>query len=107
MGSLTTPGDLAGMVLLAAAILVAASRLLAGRLGSNHPAMHPLPVRHERTSDQQHQGAQPPRPAQPAVVVPWQSNWQSRAGQPAGLVEDRVPGPAALQLEEAIGSRDQ
>ena len=49
----------------------------------------------------------PARQAQPAVVVPWQSGGQPRLGQPPALVEDRVPGPAALQLEEAIGARDQ
>jgi hypothetical protein len=111
MGSLTTPGDLAGMVLLAVAILVVAGRLAAGRVGPSRPAVH------ERTAEQrhqsghpawhQHQMSDPAPPAQPAVVVPWQSTWQSRAAQPSDLVEDRVPGPAALQLEEAIGSRDQ
>ncbi len=129
MGSLTTPGDLAGLVLLAVAVLIAAGRLAAGRLAANHAAEHARRFRLARTAEQQPPAgqphtangqpeppalalhviapSQPPRPAQPNLVIPSQSTWQSRASQPAGLIEDRVPGPAALQLEEAVGSRDQ
>jgi hypothetical protein len=51
----------------------------------------------------------PPR-APAAVAISAQPTWQSRAANPPrrpGLVEDRVPGPAALKLEEAVGPGDQ
>lgn len=106
VGSLTAPGGLAGLVLLGAGILIAAGRLVAGRTAADHPrsAQHrpqlPAAAPHLRASNP------PAGPVQPAVI-PQQSSWQSRLGQLSGLVEDRVPGPAALQFEEAIGSRDQ
>jgi hypothetical protein len=40
------------------------------------------------------------------IPAPRDHSWQSRP-VPAGLVEDRVPGPAALDLEEAVRAGDQ
>lgn len=131
MGSVTTPGDLAGLVLLAAAVLTAAGRVAAGLLAASHAAEHARRFSLARSPEQRPPARQPPtgyhqpqpqppalalhvigpsQPsmlAQPNLVIPPQSTWQCRASQPAGLIEDRIPGPAALQLEETVGSRDQ
>lgn len=94
MSPLTTPGDVTGLVLLAAAIVTTVSRV-ASRAAARHPGELPKAQPHV------------PAPAVPIWTVPVQATWQARVGQAPVLVEDRIPGPAPLQLEEAIGTRDQ
>jgi hypothetical protein len=99
MTSLTTPGDIAGLVLLAAAIVAVPARVTASRLAVTRPAeptraddwqrlpnQHPLAA-HQLAQDPlaQHPLAQrvpaqrmAPRPSVPAI--PAQPTWQSRAG---------------------------
>ncbi len=86
MGPVVTTGDLAGMVLLAIAITVAARKPTHGREAP--PGF----------------GFISAMAAPAATAAPAQARWQARS--PA-LVEDRVSGPAPLQLEESVGSRDQ
>ena len=137
MTSLTTPGDIAGLVLLVTAIALVAPRMLASWLATERQAGARQPEEPDRLAG--NTAAAPARRAMPlaqAVVIPQQRSWQSRsdaaAGQrPAvmdgrpidsrpidsrpiearstegGLVEDRVPGPGPLEFEEAISPRDQ
>jgi len=100
MSPLTAAGDITGLVLLAAALVMTSTRAaartpLAGpRVTSTQPRTTNTPGQVRR---QQPQAAFYPS-------VPRQAIWQAR--QP-DLVEDRVPRPAALELEEAVGLRDQ
>jgi hypothetical protein len=121
MTSLTTPGDIAGLVLLVAAIATVTARGLASWLAAERQAgvqqaeeaaqlMHGTArVLAQRTASVPAQRAMP---LTYAVVVPQQRSWQSRAGAPpggqrSGLVEDRVPGAGPLDLEEAVSPGDQ
>jgi hypothetical protein len=129
MTSLTTPGDIAGLVLLVAAITTVTARGLASWLAAARRAgvqqaeetgrlMHATArVLAQRTASvrAQRTASVPAQRAMPltyAVVVPQQRSWQSRAGAPpggqrSGLVEDRVPGAGPLDLEEAVSPGDQ
>jgi hypothetical protein len=102
-------------MLLAAAIIAALTRVTAGRFAASPAAEPAIGPRFEYPLAQrvpaQYVPAQrvPPR-APAAVAISAQPTWQSRAANPPrrpGLVEDRVPGPAALKLEEAVGPGDQ
>jgi hypothetical protein len=116
MTFLTKPGDIAGLMLLAAGIVTVVARAAAIRITASRPAQ-PAPSHHGQHARAQHSlaqrvpaqrvpaqrvPAQRVAPRAPIVAIPAQSTWQSR-----GLVEDRVPGPAALELEEAVGPGDQ
>ena len=80
MNAVSAAGDLIGIFLL----VVAAGVAVAGGGPRGRPA------------------ASPPR-AQAQARVPG-----PRLGTAAAVsVEDRIPGPAALQLEEAVGARDE
>ncbi len=115
MTFLTTPGDLAGLVLLAAAVVVVSARFLiarnAGQADPRHAAAPAAGPQATRSGAglvvPQQRFAPPPR----AAFVPQQTTWQARPALPAayasGLVEDRVSGTSALELEEAVGPRDQ
>lgn len=123
MSTLATTGDIAGLALLGAAVAMTAARLF-----SRDPAAGPRASRSDAAAAQvprhRHAGASPTAhsPAAPALdvpaapahvypapgpMVPAQTPWQSRLLTLPRSVEDRVPGSAALQLEEAVGSRDQ
>ena len=65
----------------------------------------PAPQASWRSATGSAAGPWPARAGQP-VPLQRQPGWQSRPGV-AGSVEDRVSGPAALQLEEAISAGDQ
>lgn len=100
MSAVTSVGDLAGLLLLLVAGIVstAATTIL------RRPAAHRDETRPARPY---HQSSDPADPALPAITG-------TRADPPAGsrkgrgtLVEDRVAGPAALQLEETVGPGDQ
>jgi hypothetical protein len=87
MNPLTNAGDLAGLILLAAAIVTAAA-LAAGRGFARYAA--------------------PRRAALAAARAGTQAGAATDA--PDGdtrLVEDRIASPAALQLEEAVRAGDQ
>jgi len=104
MTSLTTPGDIAGLVLLAAAIVAVVTRATANRIAASRPGQA-LPAHHgqqllaqraptqllppERASGQlvpaqlvpaQLVPAQRVAPRPPALAIPAQPTWQSRAG---------------------------
>lgn len=137
MGPVVITGDLAGMVLLAIAITVAARKPTDGRrapppefgfvsaiaapaataaAATGTAASNPAPATNRAgTGMAAPTAASNPaaavvtgRPARAATAstpaIPAQARWQARS--PA-LVEDRVSGPAPLQLEESVGSRDQ
>lgn len=94
MTSLTSAAEIAGLTLLVLALA------LAGRQRSARPRPEPSQ-------------AQPGRPA-PRIITREASPaaapaaGRAQACEPAlALVEDRVPGAAALELEEAIGAGDQ
>lgn len=149
MSSVIAPGDIAGLVLLAAAMIMPAVRAATSRLPASWLPEPPRtnPVAARPSAPPQAAGwIGPPQPAWQSMTVPRQSAWQSSiippqqawqssiipaqptlqptigppgqplsgrqpvqspSGQLPHLVEDRVPGPAALQLEEAIGACDQ
>ncbi len=96
MSAVTTTGDLAGLLLLAAAVTPVAVRRARRRVAAR-PASS---LRAARSRTAALAGTSEPSRA----VVPAQGRWQ--AG-PAPSVEDRIPGPAPLELEEAVGSSDQ
>jgi hypothetical protein len=81
MNPLTDAGDLAGLILLAAALVIAAA-LTAGRALVRYAA--------------------PRRAALAATRAGIQA-----AASGDGSVEDRIASPAALQLEEAVSPGDQ
>jgi len=107
MSPLTAAGDITGLVLLAAALVMTSTRAaartpLAGpRVTSAQPRTTNTQPRTTNTPGQVRR-QQPQAAFYPSV--PRQAIWQAR--QP-DLVEDRVPRPAALELEEAVGLRDQ
>jgi hypothetical protein len=124
MSPVTITGDLAGLVLLAIAIAVAARKAAGHRPG---PALTPprFDVGNAGTAgattavagtslatDTAASGPAAAVPARPTALatsatrpgIPVQARWQARS---AGLIEDRVPGPASLQLEEPVGAGDQ
>jgi hypothetical protein len=81
MNPMTNAGDLAGLILLAAAILTAAT-LTAGRAIARYAA--------------------PRRAALATTRAGAQATAVAASADGDGLVEDRIPSPAALQLEEAV-----
>jgi hypothetical protein len=100
MSPVTSVGDLAGLLLLlAAAILTAAARRTARR-----PAARPDETRPAGTHDQP---SDPTGPAQPSTTGIRTAAAASSGLAVRPLVEDRVAGPAALQLEEAVSPGDQ
>jgi hypothetical protein len=86
MNPLTNAGDLAGLILLAAAIVTGAA-LAAGRALTRYAA--------------------PRRSAMAAMRAGTQTTAVADTAGGDGLVEDRIPSPGALQLEEAVGPGDQ
>jgi hypothetical protein len=98
MRTLTSAGDVTGLTLLAAAVVAAivrtnAWRRLRPRWLARRPALRLV---HQHTIVATSATVQ----ADKAVPAPAQ-------GRPRlVLVEDRVSGPAALELEEAVGPRD-
>jgi hypothetical protein len=101
MTSLTTPGNIAGLVLLAAGIVAVVARATASRLTGSRPAQaapthhgqHPLAQRvpaelvPAQRVPAQRLPAQRVAPRAPIVAIPAQSTWQSRAGH-APRVQD-------------------
>jgi|SRR5580692_7783019 hypothetical protein len=84
MTSLTTPGNIAGLVLLAAGIVAVVARATASRLAESRSAraapayhgQHPLAQR----VPAQLVPVQRVAPRASVVAIPAQSTWQSRAG---------------------------
>jgi hypothetical protein len=118
-----TVGDIAGLTLLVIALAVTGISAFGPDSSARPRRRRLLPAaRRARTTAMP---ARPPASSVPAQAswqprqaasgqaatgqaVPWQRQpgWQSRPA-PRALVEDRVPGPAALQLEEAVSPADQ
>jgi hypothetical protein len=95
MSPVTTAGDLTGLFLLATALVITAlltsARTIARRAADA-----------DRPPDAAEGPARPTAPARPDQARP------SQASRPEpGSVEDRIAGPAALELEEAVGAGDQ
>ena len=86
MTTVTSAAELAGLILLALAVALGLRRRPARR----RPALRLIVSRD---------------PA-PAACAPAAHQPPARR-PPLALVEDRVPGPAALELEEAVGAGDQ
>jgi hypothetical protein len=94
MTSLTTPGNIAGLVLLAAGIVAVVARATASRLAESrstrpapaHHGQHPLAQRvpAQRVPAQRVPALRLPAPRvaprASVVAIPAQSTWQSRAG---------------------------
>jgi hypothetical protein len=90
MSPVTTAGDLTGLFLLATALVITAlltsARTIARRAADA-----------DRPPGAAEGPARPTAPARP-----------DQASRPEpGSVEDRIAGPAALELEEAVGAGDQ
>jgi hypothetical protein len=86
MNPVTNAGDLAGLILLAAAVLAAVA-LTASRAITRYAATR--------------------RAALAAMRAGTQAAALADTADSDGLVEDRIPSPGALQLEEAVGPGDQ
>jgi hypothetical protein len=128
MSPVTNAGDMAGLLLLAAAVVTSAARVTVrsiarrGAAGRDEPgaAGQAMTASQAVTAVQVPTAGQSPTAGQ--ALTADQAAGQSpatsaqhhpTAGTPAparrprSLVEDGVPGPAALQLEEAVGSGDE
>ena len=87
MTTVTSAAELAGLILLVLAIALGLRRRPARR----RPALRLIISRDQRPAAGAPAAGRPPQARKPALA----------------LVEDRVPGTAALQLEEAVGAGDQ
>ena len=113
-----TDGDIAGLALLVIALAVTGISAFGPDTSARPRRRRLLPAARRARSTAvparapaasvPAQASWQPRPAATGQAVPWQRQpgWQTRPA-PRGLVEDRVPGPAPLQLEEAVSPGDQ
>jgi hypothetical protein len=109
MSHLTVAAEVAGLILLALAVALAnlrrtAARQARKRRARTRPALRLVRGTGPAAARATAAGAARRRPAaRPALsLVADRAPAADRA-----LVEDRVPGPAALQLEEPVGAGDQ
>ncbi len=98
-------GDIAGLFLLGAALALVTGATRQRRAGQAEPPAQPTRPAEPITE-----------PAGPGIALAWEpapAAWQAVLQEPACapplpvLVEDRLPGPAPLELEEAVGAGDQ
>lgn len=118
MSPVTNAGDMAGLLLLAAAVVTSAARITVrsiarrGAAGRDKPSAagqgltsgQALTTGQGLTSGEALTACQAPTASaqgQPTAGTP------ATVGRPLSLVEDRIPGPAPLQFEEAVGAGDE
>jgi hypothetical protein len=80
MTFLSTPGDIAGLMLLAAGIVAVVARATASRLTASRLAQATPPAHHGQHPLAQRVPAQRVAPRASIVAIPAQSTWQSRPG---------------------------
>ena len=116
MSLIADSGDIAGLFLLGAAIALVTGATRQRRVAQAAPPAMQADQVTERADQATEPAGQATEPAEPVTgsvwepaAAPWQAVLQEPVSAPAlpVLVEDRLSGPASLELEETVGTGDQ